>query len=304
MKCYNCKIAAQKMVWPHTKLGVSRHQNREQALGVVTSVLTEKVHVSALTKFAEWLLDLKGKHLKNACRQDAFDYLEERALTRRQSTVDLDRQAMNMHLGFDKSLAFLAAKIATVEEDRAYTREQIELLVAEAEDDLALSIRLACEAGLRGMELITLSTPELMLPSDRATWSSDRFAGRQGDVRFVVHGKGGLRREVRLSPELSQLVRARQRREPVRVSHRGAHLTSCFDVRGGHKFAVEFSSHSLRVLGFTHGAHGLRHSFAQRRRIELLCAGFPVKKMLLILSQELGHFHTQNTLTYLRDQQF
>lgn len=304
MKNYNCKIAAQKMVWPHTQLGVSRHQNRVQALGVVTSVLTEKAHVSALAKFAQWLLNLKGKHLKNACRQDAVEYLEERALTRRQSTVDLDRQAMNMHLGFDKSLAFVAAKIATVEEDRAYTQEQIELLVSKAADGLALSVLLACDAGLRGMELITLSTPELMLPSARATWSSDRFAGRRSDVPYVVHGKGGLCREVRISPELSQRTCAHQRMAPVRVSHRGAHLTSCFDLCGGHKFAVEFSSHSLRVLGFTHGAHGLRHSFAQRRRIELLCAGFSVKEMLLILSQELGHFHTQNTLTYLRDQLF
>ena len=304
MKNYSCKIAAQKIVWPHTQLGVSRHQNREQALGVVTSVLTEKAHVSALTKFAQWLLDLKGKHLKNANRQEAIDYLEERALTRRQSTVDLDRQAVNMHLGFDGPLDFVAAKIATVEKDRAYTQQQIELLVAEAEADLALSILIASDAGLRGMELITLSTPATMAPSVRAKWSVDRFTGREGDVRFVVHGKGGLRREVRLTPELSKLVMALLRRQPVRLSHRGAHLTSCFDICGGHKFAVEFSKLSLRVLGFTHGAHGLRHSFAQRRRTELLCAGFSVKEMLLILSQELGHFHTQNTLTYLRDQQF
>lgn len=85
------------------------------------------------------------------------------------------------------------------------------------------------------------------------------------------------------------------------VRDRSADLDSFYDLLNGQAFSDAFSSLSSGVLGFSYGAHGLRHGFAQRRRDELLCMGLSFDEALEVLSQELGHFDTKNTLSYLRD---
>lgn len=300
MKNYSPKIAAQRAVRANVQHGLSRHSSPDRAKTMVTSILTEKAHVSALTGYAKQLKLVTGKNLKNSKTNDALQYLESLAETRRQSTVDLARQAINLHVHPDRPIPYICSQVPTIVRNRAYTAEQIQLLCAEADPCMRVSISLASDAGLREMELLTLARFSRLTPSDRR-WHEDRFSGRADDAPFVVHGKGGLVREVRVNQENAEKLKLAERAHPVRIDHRGAHLMSHFDLIGGHKFSSKFGRLSQRVLGFSQGGHGLRHSFSQRRRDELLCLGFCLNEAIQILSHELGHFATKNTLAYLRD---
>ena len=300
MKNYSPKIAAQRAVRANVHHGLSRKSFPDHAAKAVTSVLTEVAHTSALTGYARQLKLSTGKHLKNSTTQDARQYLKTIATAKRQSTVDLARQAISLHIHPGDPLPYICSEVPTVARNRAYSPAQIQLLCAEADPFMRVSIALASDAGLREMELLTLARFSSLTPSDRR-WHEGRFFGREDDVPLVVHGKGGLVREVRVSQEHAEKLKLAERIHPVRIDHRGAHLTSHFDLVGGHRFSSKFGRLSQRVLGFSHGGHGLRHSFAQRRRDELLCLGFCLNEAIQILSHELGHFATKNTLAYLRD---
>lgn len=301
MKNYDCKIAAQMLVHSKAAHGLSRRNHPELARALVTSVMTEKAHTQALTNYAKWLhKNRDGKHLKNSTIADAGVYLEDRAANRKQSTIDLDRQAINLHLHSEEALPFIASKLLTTPQNRAYSQKQIALLMEHADEALRLSIALVVDAGLRSMELVSIACPNQLMASPR-DWNAGLFTGREGARQFVVHGKGGLLREVRVSQKFTDQLMRCARPRPARVSHRGAHLTAHFLLNAGHQFSIDFGKLSKKVLGFSHGAHGLRHSFAQRRRNELLCCGFSLQESIEILSQELGHFSIANTLAYLRD---
>lgn len=299
---YDPSTAAKRAVIKNAEHGLSRHRQPELARLKVTSVLTEKAHTSALTQYAHWLLlHRDGKRLKHSTSADASCFLTHRSKTCRQTTLDLGRQAINMHLHPNEPLDYVGSEVRTEEKDRAYTEKEIVLLVKAANPDLALSITLAAIAGLRSMELITLCPSTSQAASSRE-WHPSRFEGREEYLPFVVHGKGGLVREVRIPAPLSIELGRRKRPAPLRVSHRGAHLRSHCTLISGHAFSLQFGRLSKTILGFSHGCHGLRHSFAQRRRIELMCCGHSHNDAVLILSQELGHFSVANTWAYLRDE--
>lgn len=301
MKNYSTPVAAQTLVGKSVRLGASRHHNREEKLRIITSVGTARNHASALKLAGDWLLESKGKHLKNMTADDAAEYLCLRAMTVGQSAVDLARQAINFHLLHKAPVPFVSAQVQRELTNRAYTRAQIELLVLEASPKLKLSISLALDAGLRAHELITISTPQDLNESQRRGWVSNRFAGRDHDANFVVHGKGGLCRSVKITAPLADTLMEQVRPTMLAVSDRGVNYDSYFNLVGGSNFSMQFSKLSMAVLGFSHGAHGLRHSFAQARLHDLMCIGLKYTNALDILSNELGHFSTSNTLAYLRN---
>jgi integrase len=300
MKNYSPKIAAKLQVRPQVIHGLSRHKNHEMAEKKISSVGTERNHVSALTVFAKWLIKDSKKHLKNAKSTDANRYLTERSKVVRQKTLDMDRQALNMNMNFQTDIKFKLSEVKTPVENLAYSQFELNYLISRAPDNLRLSIQLSSNAGLRSMEILSLSPPFCLSQSVRS-WHINRFAGRSNDVSFIVHGKGGLHREIRLSPELAEHVKKLTRPVPVIVSNRETHLTSHFDLLGGHYFCNRFSIFSKNELGFSHGAHGLRHTFAQKRLLELMCLGHDTDNAIKILAQEMGHFAITNTLTYLRE---
>lgn len=301
MKNYNTKIAAEKLVTKRVSLGTSRHQHKHQTIDVITSVGTARNHESALKLAADWLLENKGKHLKNLNESDAVEYLNFRAMTVGQSAVDLARQAINFHLLCEEPIKFVASTIQQKLTNRAYNQTEIDLLVTEANAKLALSIKLAQNAGLRAAELITIAPPTKLQESPRDGWKPNRFVGRENEISFVVHGKGGLCREVRLPTHLATQLIARSRPEPITIVDREVRHQSHFDLLAGVNFSVQFSNLSEKVLWFSHGAHGLRHSFAKKRLHDLICLGLTHDDAMDVLSNELGHFCTANTLAYLRD---
>lgn len=301
MKNYSTEIAARKLVSQRIALGTSRHTKDKKAIEVITSYGTARNHRTALKCAADWLIRSKGKHLRNLNAVDAQEYLSFRATVVGQSAVDLSRQAINFHLLRETPIAYIPSIFPREFEDRGYTDGEIGLLLAAASPRLNFSIRLAVGAGLRALELITLAPPECLNESERDAWHAQRFLGRQTDIPFIVHGKGGLRRQVRLSPGLASELFLQLRSSPVQKRDREIFHTSHFDLVGGVNFSMQFSILSERVLGLSHGAHGLRHTFAQRRLHSLLCHGLSYEDALQVLSNELGHFSTSNTLAYLRN---
>lgn len=300
MKNYSAQVAARKIVSARVALGVSRHHGKKQCMDVVTSVGTSRNHRVALGGVAAWLHQKSGKHLKNLNEADAVEYLTLRSITVGQSAVDLDRQAINFHLLRDQPIPYFLSATPRVLENRAYTKGEIDLLLRNCEGKLNLSIRLATNAGLRALELITIAPVGSITESNR-DWCKERFLGRENDAKFIVRGKGGLRRQVCLEPDLAAELMQQLRPIPIQVRDREVIHTSYFDLVFGANFSMQFSMLSQKVLGLSQGAHGLRHSFAQKRVRNLLCCGLEYEFALKVLSNEMGHFAVKNTLAYLRN---
>jgi integrase len=162
-----------------------------------------------------------------------------------------------------------------------------------------LATRIAHSAGLRAHELLTIRLAGERHASTHREWSSDRFAGRDGE-RFTVEGKGGLVREVLLSRELAAQLEATRLAEPQQVADRGVNYMQHYDIGGGRAWSQSFSAASQRELGFSNGAHGLRHSYAQERMEELQRNGMNYEDAKGTVAQEVGHFDKETTEAYLR----
>lgn len=87
---------------------------------------------------------------------------------------------------------------------------------------------------------------------------------------------------------------------PRFVNDRGIHYHSHYAIAGGNAFSSSFTRASQRAVGWSAGAHGLRHTYAQQRMAELQEHGLDRDEALLAVSQELGHFRPDITLVYLR----
>src|SRR5690554_7395734 len=97
---------------------------------------------------------------------------------------------------------------------------------------------------------------------------------------YTVHGKGGLVREVRIPNHLAERLEERRLETPERVTDRGIHYETRYDIAGGKNWSNSFSAASERTLGFSNGAHGLRHSYAQERMSELAEKGLEREQAL------------------------
>lgn len=107
-------------------------------------------------------------------------------------------------------------------------------------------------------------------------------------------------REVLIPHELSERLEALRLETPQRVTDRGIFYQSHYDIGGGQRWSNSFSAAADRALGWSTGAHGLRHSYAQDRMIELQNRGLTRNQALETVSQEMGHFRPEITETYLR----
>lgn len=87
---------------------------------------------------------------------------------------------------------------------------------------------------------------------------------------------------------------------PREITDRGITYTQHYDLGGGNAWSHAFGRASTRVLGYSTGAHGLRHGYAQARLNELQGRGMTYRAALGIVSQEMGHFREDITEVYLR----
>ena len=276
----------------------------------IKSVGSVRDYEQGLTRVAEWQ---QAEHprlaqgLRGMTQELAIAYLEQRAEQVSQSTLNQERQALQVmmqlvthKLAPDARLPVVQSEKQIVEQSRAYTQEQIALVVGAQNERNGLATEIAHAAGLRASELLTLQRIEERAPSDRPA-REEKFTGRAPGERYTVHGKGGLIREVRLPSELAARLEARRLDTPVRIDDRGVFRDSRYDIAGGHAWSRSFSAASDRVLGWSAGAHGMRHSYAQERYGELqVRQGLSPHDAKETLSQELGHFRAEITECYLR----
>ncbi|MDD9997870.1 MAG: site-specific integrase [Rhodospirillaceae bacterium] len=284
-------------------LRTPRHDNKDD--GKVHSVGTARSYQQVLTRVAEWKREKRdGKGLDQLTAEEAKAYLEERALVVRQKTLDQERQALQIlplvgKLERVKSSPDLKpTRLAS--EGRAYTPEQVEVIARAQTPRNALATRISYASGVRAHELLTLLPADERPASDHREWSPERFDGR-GEFRlYTVQGKGGLKREVTLPLHLAEQLETRRFRKPERVTDRGVRRTQYYDLGGGQAWSQSFSAASKKELGWSTGAHGLRHSYAQDRVDEVKGDGHGHASALETVSQELGHFRPDITRVYLR----
>ena len=284
-------------------LKTPRHGNHDD--GKVHSVGTARSYERVLTHVAAWKRE-KGDNngLDQLTAEEAKAYLEERALVVRQKTLDQERQALQIlplvgKLERVKSSPDLKpTRLAS--EGRAYTPEQVEVIARAQTPRNALATRIAYASGVRAHELLTLLPAAERPPSDHRKWSPDRFDGREGFRLYTVEGKGGLKREVALPLHLAEQLETCRLRKPERVTDRGVRRTQHYDLGGGQAWSQSFSAASKNELGWSTGAHGLRHSYAQDRLDEAKGDGHGHASALETVSQELGHFRPDITKVYLR----
>lgn len=282
-------------------LGTARHTHRRD--GRVHAVGTARAYEAALTQVAQWLKahgHLDGLHRMTPAQAQA--YLAERAQQVRQKTLDLDRQALQMLPNVPRLARVFSAlgPSARATQGRAYTPAQVARIAAAQTPAHALATAIALAAGLRAHELLTLRPAGEQPASGHRTWAPQRFVGLTDVVRYSVVGKGGLVREVALPAGLAARLEAVRLPAPQPVTDRRVHYVQHYALGGGHAWTESFRAASVRVLGWSRGAHGLRHAYAQTRLAALQGAGLGYREALGVVSQEMGHFRPAITGVYLR----
>lgn len=294
------KEQAKHLIGKKTCLGVSRHELKQSVNSEyempITSRGTQKKYENCLKKFLDHLKSERIS-MEKVCAEIAHDFLKSKAADCKQKTVDGYRQAIKKV--FCLEVPYVISDLETFKDQRAYTNKQIDYLSERAKPMLSLSIRIAAAAGLRAIELDTICR-ESDKAEDSREWLDERFFGKESQSRFVVHGKGGLRRTIVVPQDLAQEVEKYRLDKPVIKLSRTITYTKYYSLVGGHSFSQKFTRLIQKVFGWSNGGHGLRHSFAQKRMQFLQINEFTYDFALQIVSQELGHFDIKNTLEYLR----
>ena len=296
--------AKNQAIYAVQKLIAHGHPRSEtRKTGKISSVGTTRVYTQVYTQVAQWFKDTGRKEglLRELNRSTAQEYLTWRSGTVSQKTLNSDRVALQKLLGEKlervKSIYDKGRKLA--QESRAYTPEQIKAITVNMPERLALATKIATACGLRAHELHTLQKAEERPATSNRPWKDERFTGIEGKC-YTVQGKGGLIREVRISSELAQELEARRLETPEKITDRNVHYQKHYDVAGGQAWSQAFSKTSKQTLGWSAGAHGLRHSYAQTRLEALQAQGFNYAEAREIVSQEVGHFRQDITEVYLR----
>lgn len=284
-------------------LSVAKDFTRQDVINSVRTVDNYRESLERVTANMQEY-GIKGT-LRDLTPETAKQYLEIRAAEVSQSTLNMERQAIQamMHHVTDKlsvtdKLEVVKSERDTVLASRAYIPEQVQAIAGAQTERNALATEIAHVAGLRAHELHTLQRIEERAPSDRPALDS-KFEGREGE-HYTVQGKGGLVREVVLPGELAARLEERRLDTPQTVTDRGIRYESRYDIAGGQRWSNSFSAAANRTLGWSEGAHGVRHSYAQERMQELQNQGVSYEKSLETVSQEMGHFRPEITEVYLR----
>ena len=287
---------AQRLVSKKYSAGLSRKAASQQ--GRITSLGTKRDLTNSLSIYIAWRAcnGLLPEQQDNAVQIHAF--LEERSEIVQQATLNQNRNALQ--LAFAIKLPMIRSQIKTCRTSRSYSSDEIARVIEHQSERNALSTVIAFFAGLRAHELATLRRLDESQPSARRQWDSRRFAGLNDVTIYIVTGKGGLRRQVALPETLAKALECRRLETPQRVVDREIFYDRYYDLGFGQAFSQSFTEASKAALGFSHGAHGLRHTYAKTRTKTLCDLGFPLEQAQLIVSQELGHFRPSITIAYYR----
>jgi integrase len=263
----------------------------------VRSIGTQRNYTQALKGLVAFLQEHHLGDLSCLRREVALVYLEARSQEVGQKTLDLDRQAIQAVLG--ERLEVVESERQQALESRAYTPGQIGLVAGAQSGKHALATMIAADAGLRAHEILTLLPVDERPATMRRQYRADRFSGRMEVEVYTVVGKGGLTREVAIERALARQLEACRLGQPRAVFDR-VRYEQHYALGGGKQWSDSFSKAAKRELGWSRGAHGVRHSFAQRRMETLIGKGYAYAEALQVVSQEMGHFRSEITEVYLR----
>ena len=279
--------------------------------GLVQSISTGNTYRDCLKGFCDYIKENRLGDLRHATIKSAMAFLEHKAQSVCQKKLEQYKQAIQalLHatgkLEPDAKLQSVQSHVDTVLEHRAYTPQQVRVVMAHQSARMALSTEITYRCGLRAHELFTIervserAADKRFYADGREKNLSSKFVGMGDGARDVVTGKGGLTREIFVPADLVQKIEARRLKEPVRVTDRGIFYVQKYDLAGGKRFTDSFSKASARALGWSTGAHGLRHSYAQERLAELT-RHYNYELSKETVSQEMGHFRADITDAYLR----
>ncbi|PMM38011.1 integrase [Vibrio lentus] len=285
----------------HHYFGIGKTKTKESKLIHGRRTYAEQIRIISKAAY-----DLNVKKLKFITPQMAQSYLKQcaqRGLSQKYlSTIKMALERVvfikNPDQRLDRVEAKNKSKPTLKEVDRAYTNEQLHLILPHLSSKGVFSVLLAFNAGLRAEELLTIQRRDEAAPSPHREWSEHRFMGKELGIRYVVTGKNGLKREIMIEEELAGELERLRFESPQLIYDRKQPFHIHYDVLGGKRFSEVFSEASKKALGWSHGAHGLRFSYAQRRMDEELF-GLPYKEAKLVVSQELGHFREHITERYI-----
>jgi integrase len=271
---------------------------------LIHSLGTARNYEQALKTVASWAKDIGINGVQALSLEEATRYLEYRCEHVGQKALDMERQAIQAMMKLNGRLATKQTLFRTqslkeeIARSRAYTGAQSLAICQRQTAPNSLATQIAYTAGLRAHELLTLARIDDRVADERPSLPS-KWTGREGKL-YTVKGKGGLVREVLIPTHLARQLEQKRLTQPVTVRDRKINYLQRYEISGGKKWSDSFSKASTRALFFSTGAHGLRHSYAQERMLELQKLGHGKEMALATVSQEMGHFRPEITLVYLR----
>lgn len=295
----SAKSQAEHQIKAHSRM--SQPKFKAKGAGIFSKG-TARNYQQALTTVSTWMKNNKTGHsLSELTVEGAKSYLIERQSIVSQSTLNQERQALQLLLG--KKLPTYKAAPSTkpllAERSRVYSQGQLAVVLKELTPTQAFAVLLTREAGLRAHELLTIRPITEQRPSSHRDWHAKQFKGVGGE-RYSVVGKGGLVREIRLSTESAKKLESYRLVDPVLVIDRGIKYQSYYALPAGQRLSQAFTTASNGALGWSRGLHSTRHMYAQQRMLEMMKQGSNYKEALSIVSQNLAHFRPEITETYLR----
>ena len=271
----------------------------------VSSDMSVEAHENRLKLAASYMRSAHNMPLRDMTVTHAKSYLEQRAdQAGTSATFKSDRDAIHAMLRNQGKLGPRELVPVKYERDevmksRSYTHSQIDMIRDRMTPQNALCVEIAHAAGLRAHELYTIDKL-VNQPADIRPEHEMKFRYKSDWERYSVNGKGGLTREIRLPPELAKRLESYRLPIPVQVRDRAVFYDKKYDLSGGKKFSNAFSAASKRTLGYSNGAHGIRHTYAKTELGRYQQRGVPFIDAKTIVSQELGHFRPDIIDAYLR----
>lgn len=292
----SAKARASHLVSRKVALRVPRKEATEN--GQISSLGTARINEQCLKTYLEWR-DFNGlPRGEQDNRRQLITYLEERAEVLKQSSLNQAKNALQLMFGV--RLPNVISEVETILCTRSYSPDEFAQTVQHQSERNALFACLAWCSGLRAHESATLRRLDELSASPNRRWSPLRFDGMSEYRLYVVKGKGGLQREVAVPLALADALELRRLDNAVKVVDRGVFYETHYDVGFGQAASQSFTDASVRALGFSRGAHGLRHSYVKNRTNCLTSRGYSFDEAQLIVSQEVGHFRPSITIAYYR----
>lgn len=291
------KTQAAHLIEQKLALNTPRHGNQKD--GLIHGQATANRYAQALKNVSDWLKSnniLNG--LTNITLDQAQAYLDERTEQIMQKTLNTERRALETVL--NAKIPAVRSLISSTNKHKGYEPNQVHLIMTRMKEHNTLATQIAQASGVRAHELLTLRESHEREASTHREWSKERFAGRENQCVYTVKGKGGLIREVSIPEHLHHQLQLVRLEEPKIMIDRGIKYESFYTIGGGQAWSKSFSTLSKKELGWSDGAHALRHNYARARMEELQSRGYNYYYARKIISQEMGHFRGEITEVYLR----